>query len=493
MFIVKNALLSITRNKGRNILIGAIILVIAAACTVTLAIQNTAKDLISSYENAYDKEVTISFDRSSMMKDFDMRDRDAMEDAKDRFAAIETYTVDDVENFAESEHIEDYRYTYTISLNGSNIDKAETETKNPFGGDGGKGGERLDNDNTLDFTLTGYSDISAMSEFIDGTYTMSEIADDAWEVAFDGNNVFINQELADYNDLAVGDKIKLNDDNGKTYEFKIIGIFADNEQATGPMSMFSNSVNTLITNAAALVKIDNSNDNINGTINPTFIIDAYENVEATQADFYERGLDETYILQTNEETASAAVTSVQNVKSFAMTFFVVVLIIGAVILFTINMITIRERKYEIGVFRTIGMSKIKLTGQFMCELAIVAFVALLVGAGVGALTAKPVSNALLASEIESSTEKTSEMANNFGGGMRGDNRGETETKGGAPDMSKIRAVGTVQAYDSIDAVVSGTVLAQLLAVGLALVLISGSVAMISIQRFSPLTILKERS
>lgn len=67
MFIFKNAFISITRNKGRNILIGAIILVIACACTVTLAINNTASDLINSYVSAYDKELSISFNREGMM------------------------------------------------------------------------------------------------------------------------------------------------------------------------------------------------------------------------------------------------------------------------------------------------------------------------------------------------------------------------------------------------------------------------------------------
>ena len=51
----------------------------------------------------------------------------------------------------------------------------------------------------------------------------------------------------------------------------------------------------------------------------------------------------------------------------------------------------------------------------------------------------------------------------------------------------------VQAYDSIDAVVSISVLLELLGIGLSLILISSLSAMISIQRFTPLTILKERS
>lgn len=51
MYILKNSLISIARNKGRNILIGIIILVIACASTVTLAIRNTANNLVKDYKN----------------------------------------------------------------------------------------------------------------------------------------------------------------------------------------------------------------------------------------------------------------------------------------------------------------------------------------------------------------------------------------------------------------------------------------------------------
>ena len=54
MYILKNSLISIARNKGRNILIGIIILVIACASTVTLAIRNTANNLVKDYEESHD-------------------------------------------------------------------------------------------------------------------------------------------------------------------------------------------------------------------------------------------------------------------------------------------------------------------------------------------------------------------------------------------------------------------------------------------------------
>ena len=491
MFIFKNAWISIIRNKGRNVLIGAIILVIACACTVTLAINNTASDLIDSYSSAYDKELTLSFDRQSMMKDFDIRGEQGREQAKEKFENIASYTIDDVKSFAEVEHIESYYYTYSFSLNGNNIDKAEIETNSKFGGFGGRpGGKGQFGGSSMDFSLIGYSSVDSMSEFINGTYTMTEIAEDAWEVAFNGNNVFINKELASYNELSLNDKIKLEDEKGKTYEFKIIGIFEDNENSEDSMmSMFSNSANTIITNAEALVSIDSKNDNITGTVNPTFIIDDYSNAETIQTELYKKGLDETYIVETNEEIALAGVSSVKNVKSFATTFLIITLLIGGVVLFILNMINIRERKYEIGVFRTIGISKLKLTMQFVSELLLVAFVALILGAGIGATMSKSVSNSLLSSEIESSTTSRNEMKNNFGGpgGMPG------EPGGKMPNFNKMSGVPTVQAYDSIDAVVNITVILQLLAIGLSLVIVSSLASMVSIQKFSPLTILKERS
>lgn len=492
MYIIKNAWISITRNKGRNILIGAIILFIACACTITLAINNTASDLINSYSSAYDKELTISFDRKAMMGDFDIRGEEGREQAKEKFENIASYTVGDVKTFAESDHIESYYYTYSLSLNGNSIEKAEIEVESNKGGfGGGRGVKGQMGMSSLDFTLTGYSSIESMSEFINGTYTMTEITDNAWDLAFDGNYVFINEELASYNELSLNDKIKLEDEDGNTYEFEIIGIFTDNEEAEDSMmSMFSNSANTIVTNADALINIDTENDSISGSINPTFIIDDYENADTIQTEFYEKGLDETYIVETNQEMAESGVSSVKNVKSFATTFLIITLLIGGVVLFIINMINIRERKYEIGVLRTIGVSKLKLTMQFVSELLVVAFIALIVGAGIGATMSKSVSNSLLSNEIESSTNSSEQMKNNFGG------LGEkTVGTGGGhmPDFNKMAGTPNVQAYESIDAVVNLTVVLELLVIGLSLVFISSLASMISIQRFSPLTILKERS
>ena len=214
MYILKNAWISIKRNKGRNILIGIIILFIACASTITLAIKNTANDLINSYQSAYAKEVTISFNRENMMKNFDPSKENSRENMKESFNNIANYTVEDIKSFADSKYVEGYYYTASLGLNSSNIKKAEIENDDQKGF-----GKPKDNAfSSSDFTLMGYDSIDAMNEFISGSYTMTEINDNAWDVAFDGNYAFINEELAKYNSLKLNDKIKLTSDDKDYYE-----------------------------------------------------------------------------------------------------------------------------------------------------------------------------------------------------------------------------------------------------------------------------------
>jgi len=479
MYILKNAFISIIRNKGRNILIGAVILVISLASTVTLAINNTANDLISSYESAYEKEATISFNRESMMKDADFSNEEGREKAKEKFSNVSSYTVDDIKKFADSKYIKDYYYTYSTSLNGSSIEKVTSEKTNDFKGDMPRG----QMESSLDFNLVGYSSADAMSDFIDGNYEMTQITDNAWDVIFNGNYVFISEELANYNNLSLNSKIEFQDEDGNKYEFEVVGIYKEDD-SNDSMDMFSNSANMIITNADSISSIISSNDSLKGKVTPTFIIDDYKNVSKIQEEFYSKGLDENYVLKTNEDEVISGLTSIQNVKSFSITFLIITLVIGGVVLFIINMINIRERKYEIGVFRTIGISKLKLTMQFVLELLIIAFVSLMIGIGFGAVMSKSVSNELLSNEIQSSEKSMNDMRGNFGG---------PESKGGPSFEHGHNGVPTVQVYDSIDATVDIKVTLELLAIGLTLVIVSGLASMIAIQRFSPLTILKERS
>ena len=242
--------------------------------------------------------------------------------------------------------------------------------------------------------------------------------------------------------------------------------------------MYSESANKIITGSGVIELLVADDDSLVTNVTPSFVLQDEESIEKFTEEVAAKGLNEYYAINTNLEELQGATQSIENVKTFATTFLIITLIISSIVLFVINMINIRERKYEIGVFRTIGVSKFKLTLQFVLELVIVSVIMLCIGAVCGTFLSKPVGNMLLQNEIEASQEADQEISNNFGKGkMEMDYKGTTQ----------------VQEITTMEAVVDFTVIAQLLGIGILLTLISSLASMISIQRFSPLTILKERS
>ena len=70
MYIIRNALRSITRSKGRNILIGIIVLLIAVSACVGLSIRQAAIATRNQALSGMSVTAQISLDRSSMMQGF---------------------------------------------------------------------------------------------------------------------------------------------------------------------------------------------------------------------------------------------------------------------------------------------------------------------------------------------------------------------------------------------------------------------------------------
>lgn len=537
MYIIKNALVNIKRNKGRNILIGIIIMVIAAACAITLAIKSSAEKIIVSYEEQNKIEATISLNRESMMQEF--RDSGkSQEEMINAFNSIANITEEEVVKYGESEYLESYYYTYDVSVNAKDIKEAtdslvkettttktETTTKtrrfgnnNPGFGmppKGFSGSSTTTNKKTTTtktekifnekadsgaFNLIGYNSLDDMKDFINGNYTITSgsVSDD-----FESDTCVISEELAALNKLEVGSKITIVDpkDTSKTYTLEITGIYKENTDASSNMAnMFTSSANKIITNVNVVKKILANDTKLEATITPTFIVKDSESVESFSNEVVAKGLSKYYQVTSNLESIENATESIKNVRVFAMTFLIITLVIGGVVLIVINMINIRERKYEIGVLRTIGMKKSKVSMQFMFELLVVCLFALLVGAGIGACTSVPVANSLLANEIQNANSKYENVFNNFGRGNRPSSQEEQtkeedteKTEEEKQDSRPSFGIARVNQVDSINAVVDIKVLVELLGIGLFLTIIGSMASMIAISRFSPLSILKERS
>lgn len=123
----------------------------------------------------------------------------------------------------------------------------------------------------------------------------------------------------------------------------------------------------------------------------------------------------------------------------------------------------------------------------MTELLVVTIFGLLVGAGIGATCSVKVANNLLQTEINNATSDQENIKQNFG------NPNDDNQKNHHFDFNAMNGTINIETVEDINAVVDFKVLAQLLAIGIALTIISSVSASIAIARFQPLNILKERS
>ena len=476
MYILKNAWLNIIRNKGRNILIGIVILIISITSTIALAINNTSDKLIVSYNEKQDIKATIGINREksreNMNFDKDMSEEEREKNKNDMFniySNASSLSVSDVEKYAESKYVTNYYYQVSLGVK-SSLEKVSMD--DDFSANMKK--EKFNNTNNSDFTIIGYSNLDSMEEFINGKYKIIE-----GEILINSDSCVINSELASMNDAKVGDKIQIIDPNNEknVITLTISGIYEETSETNDEMNMFTNSVNNILTNVKSLDEFINNSD-IAKSVNPTFILDDKNNIDNFEEDLRELGLNEYLTINTNLDEIEASTKTISNVKTFACIFLILTLIIGGVILFVINMINIRERKYEIGVLRTIGMKKSSLTLQFITELSIVALISLIIGATIGSVSSIGVSNYLLENEINNSQQEINNINANFGGERKFD---------------RVNGIVNINKVESIDATVDIKVLIELLFIGIILTLLSSISSMISINKFSPLTILKERS
>lgn len=280
MYILKNAWISISRNKGRNILIAILIFVIAIASTVTLAIRNAASRLIDSYYDAYQVEATIGMSRENIMGELEEKDKDTILEN----ASNVILTQEKIDSYGDSEYVNNYFYTATTYLNSSQIEAVTSTFEG--GNKEGKGGPvRSDQQNsTGDFTIVGYHSYTAMSEFITGDYT---ITDGSVSEDFSSNSCLVNEELATTNHLEVGDTITFTDpsDSSKTYTLEISGIYTDNENSSdNKMNMFSNSSNKIIMNINQVLKVDR-----NATLSPIYILKSMDVLDAFKEEVFKKG------------------------------------------------------------------------------------------------------------------------------------------------------------------------------------------------------------
>ncbi len=547
MYIVKNALRSIGRSKGRNILIGIIVLVIAISACIGLSIRQAAQSAKEETLSGMSVTAAISVDRQSMIGGMPgggggSFDKDAFAEMMGSTSAL---TLDEYQKYAAASSVKDFYYTVTASLNGSdNIEAVSTNGSSSSGSDEGTldggmgdfgggfgagsfGGRPGMTVSSGDFSITGYSSDSAMTSFIDGTIQVTDGA-----VFTEGTascDCIISEELATYNDLAVGSVITLTNPQSEeeTYDLTVVGIYSDSSSNEGFSIMRgSDPANNIYMSYTALNAIIAASEDVSttvtdentgietettlvGTLSGTYVFATADDYYKFEEEARTLGLSDTYSVSSQDLTAfENSLVPLNTLGEMALWFLIIILIIGAIILVVINIFNIRERKYEIGVLMAIGMKKGKVAMQFLTEVFVVTLAAVIIGIGIGAVSAVPVTNALLANQIESSRGQADKITDSFGrgempdmgnmGGFGGGNFGggmggiEPPSGGGFGMIGNIFGEDAANYVSEVNSAMNLTVVLEMLGIAILLTLVAGTVSMLFVMRYEPLKILSNR-
>ena len=549
MYIIKNALRCIGRSKGRNILIGIIALVIAVSACIGLSIRQAAESAKTSALEGMSVTATISYDRASAMGNM-AGGRPGMggggfgggsfdpSQFGDIMGKSSSLTLEEYLKYAEAESVQDFYYTLTAYFNGSEnfspvSDETDDDSDGELSGDldsgnsgmpgfpGGMGGMNFGASG--DFSIIGYSSDSSMTAFVSGNASI--VDGSMFEEGTSELVCVISEELAMYNSLSVGDTITITNPSldSETYTMTISGIYTSSENNDFSMSMFGASqdpANRIYMSAVALQAVlDLSEENsttttddygretetkVEGTISATYAFADTDAYYAFEQEVRALGLDESYTVSSSDITAfENSLAPLNTLSTMAGWFLLVILIIGGIILVVLNIFNVRERKYEVGVLTAMGMKKWKVAAQFMCEILVVTMLAVIIGAGIGAVSAVPVTNALLEGQAQSQSNQQSQMEQNFGrpgdfgggfpgGNMPSDMPSDIPDMGGGKNPFGDMFGGAADYITEVDSAMNLTVVFQMIGVGLLLTLIASAASVLFIMRYDPLKILANR-
>ena len=475
--MIKNALLSLKKNIGKTILLFVIIVVITNLVIAGLSIQSATQKSMDQIRSSLGNDVTLSVDFRNMMKN-----RKPGEVVSNE-TSLTTPMADSLKDL---KYVESYNYQISTSADSDSISAVETESDNSNNQqDTNKPNDQPEQaSNQGDFTISANTTMEYLDSFTNSNYTLTDgrllTSDDA-----NTNNCVIETNLASDNDLSIGDTFTITstvNDETITQELTIVGIYEIQSTNEIGGAHFNNPVNTIYTDLSVGQTLTGSSENITSAI---YYLDDPKNAEAfvelakkkSDIDF------DTFSLDANDRLYQQNASSLESMQSFAKMFVWIVVIAGSAILCLILALTIRNRYYEIGVFLSLGQSKIKIIAQQLIEIGLIAVVAFVISLGTGQLTSHYMGNML------ESSSSSNVLQMDQKGDQPNDNQQKTNTQ------TKENFLGNMMQGPSnqeLDVSITGENVVQLAGVTAAICIVSIAVPAAYVLRLTPRQILSRK-
>lgn len=221
----------------------------------------------------------------------------------------------------------------------------------------------------------------------------------------DNNSIIVHEEFAKQNNLKLGDEVDLElldiEKNGtiESHKFKIIGIFSGRKQETytGLSSDFSE--NMVFVDYSTSQEILNKSED-NKIANKILMYSAsLESTDLALNKLKELKIDEsTYFVEKDSNAFEESLESVSGIKHIIKIMTYSIMLGGMVVLSLILILWLRERIYEIGIFLSIGTSKLQIIMQFIFELIFISIPSIISSLFLGNVLLKVIVDGFINSE-----------------------------------------------------------------------------------------------
>lgn len=351
--MIKNAFAYVTRKKLKSIILLLVILSMSALCLISLSI----KDSTNKASRETFKNITNSFSMEINRRTNPGTPRGAG-----------NIKGQDIKKISESENI-DY-YVKRINSVADLVDNDIVQTEQTLANESP---ERARNFKRT-VMITGVNDSEKETKFVSGAF---QLVEGEHLATGDKNKVLLHKDLAEKNNLKLGDTIKVKSnlfdaDNEKgadeTVEVTIKGLF-DGHNKGGVSVAQELYENTIITDIETAAKVYGNTEDTAVYQDATFFVKGDKNLDSVIKDLGKLDVNwREYNLIKSTSNYPALQQSISGIYSIADKLFIGSLIFAGAVVSLLLFLWMNARKKEIAVLLSLGISKANVLMQFLAEL-----------------------------------------------------------------------------------------------------------------------------
>ena len=482
MGTIKRAFLYVARKKGKSILLFFILLIMATFVLTGLSTQKASQEAQKNLREALGGEFYVSVELSESNPYF--RRVDDGEGALDLYTELPV-TRDMINAIMEIGGIEKYDASaQTLVSTNLTIFPGNVPLKGEL------------NNKIYARTVAGTENNSFFQSGI------MELTEGKHITGNESNAAVISRDMADQNSLQIGDSISLQAD--EEAEVRIIGIYEIRkpDPAYASVVTYEKLENQIFIDTSAL-------QDLFGDMPVGFYEVAFSVYDPAQLDSIMsevKGLSaidwRAFEVAADNQTYLDAAAPLQKLQALVSSTIWVIALVSAVILSLILTMWGRSRIHETGVFLSLGIGKMRIIGQYLAEVLMIAVIAFGCSYFTSSAVAGQLANGLLQQNIPASEEQAAGVTITKKDGFSEDVVVSIKDDSALSDMPsgqdtapevEVAADGAEADREQIRVTIDSYNMLQLYLIGIIVIILSVGISSLSVMRLKPREILSKMS